>query len=101
MGPGAGSGLGPGAGGGTGGGPFAPGSGIEPPLLLKEVKPAYTDDARKRAIEGDVELEIIVGRDGSVGNVRVTRASAPVSTNVRSRRSGSGASLRRGARSAR
>ncbi len=38
-----------GTGGGAGGGPFRPGSGIEPPRLLREVKAQYTDDARKKA----------------------------------------------------
>jgi TonB family protein len=74
AGEGKGPGLGPGSGGGTGGGPFKPGSGIEPPILLREIKPLYTDDARRRGIEGDVVLEIIVRSDGSVGNVRVMRS---------------------------
>ena len=38
LGEGDGSGVGPGSGGGTGGGPYRPGSGIEPPRLLREVK---------------------------------------------------------------
>jgi periplasmic protein TonB len=66
-----GSGIGDGSGGGTGGGPFRPGSGIEPPRLLREVKADYTDDARRRGITGDVVLEIVVRRDGTVGEVTV------------------------------
>jgi protein TonB len=66
-----GSGIGDGEGGGTGGGPYRPGSGIEPPRLLREVKAEYTDDARRRNITGDVLLEIVVRRDGTVGTVRV------------------------------
>jgi TonB family protein len=73
IGEGTGSGLGPGSGGGTGGGPYQPGSGIDPPTLVREVRPAYTDEARRQAIEGDVVLEIVVRNDGSVGNVRVRR----------------------------
>jgi TonB family protein len=69
-----GSGLGPGTGGGTGGGIYRPGSGISPPTLVREVRPNYTDEGRRRAIEGDVVLEIVVRRDGSVGQVRVLRA---------------------------
>ena len=72
-GPGLGAGIGPGSGGGTGGGPFRPGSGIEPPRLLREVKAIYTDDARRRGITGDVDLEIVVKRDGTVDDVRVRR----------------------------
>jgi len=71
---GVGSGIGDGSGGGTGGGPYRPGSGIEPPRLLREVKAEYTEDARRRGITGDVELEIVVRRDGSVGDVRVLRS---------------------------
>ena len=71
SGEGLGSGIGDGSGGGTGGGPFRPGSGIEPPRLLREVKAEYTDEARRRGITGDVVLEIVVKRDGSVGDVTV------------------------------
>lgn len=74
IGEGRGGGIGPGSGGGTGGGPYQPGSGVAPPVLLKEVRPGYTDEARRRSIEGDVLLEIVVKQDGSVGNVRVTRS---------------------------
>jgi protein TonB len=71
MGEGDGSGIGPGSGGGIGGGPYRPGSGIEPPRLLKEVRADYTEDARRRGITGEVLLEIVVRRDGTVGDVRV------------------------------
>jgi TonB family protein len=71
LGEGNGSGIGDGSGGGTGGGPYRAGSGIEPPTLLKEVKPDYSEEARRRGLEGDVVLEIVVRRDGTVGDVRV------------------------------
>ena len=45
--------------------------GIEPPRLLREVKAEYTDEARRRGITGDVVLEIVVRRDGTVGEVTV------------------------------
>ncbi len=73
IGDGDGNGIGPGSGGGTGGGPYRPGSGIEPPRLLQEIKASYTEDARRQGISGDVELEIVVRRDGSVGDVRILR----------------------------
>jgi TonB family protein len=73
LGEGDGSGIGPGSGGGTGGGPFRPGSGISPPQLQREVKPVYTDEGRRRSIEGDVVMEIVVRRDGTVGDVRLKR----------------------------
>jgi protein TonB len=73
SGEGLGSGIGDGAGGGTGGGPYRPGSGIEPPRLLREVKAEYTDDARRRNLSGDVLLEIVVRSDGTVGDVTVVK----------------------------
>jgi TonB family protein len=73
AGEGSGSGIGEGSGGGTGGGPYRPGSGIEPPRLIREVKATYTDEARRRGVTGDVLLEIVVRRDGSVGNVSIRR----------------------------
>jgi protein TonB len=66
-----GAGIGDGLGGGTGGGPYRPGSGIDPPRLLREVKAEYTEEARRRGVSGDVVLEIVVQRDGSVGAVTV------------------------------
>jgi TonB family protein len=71
LGAGEGSGIGPGSGGGTGGGPYRPGSGIVPPRLLREVKADYTEAARQSGIAGEVVLEIVVRRDGSVGDVNV------------------------------
>lgn len=71
MGEGTGAGIGPGSGGGTGGGPYRPGAGITPPGLIREVKPDYTEEARRRNLAGDVVLEIVVRRDGSVGEVRL------------------------------
>ena len=71
MGEGDGPGLGPGSGGGTGGGPYRPGSGVEPPVVLREVRPTYTEEARARAVTGEVVLEVLVRRDGIVGSTRV------------------------------
>ena len=73
LGEGTGSGIGEGEGGGEGGGPFRAGSGVEPPRLVSEVKPDYTEDARRRGLEGEVVLEIVVRRDGRVGDVRVLK----------------------------
>ena len=71
MGEGSGSGIGPGSGGGTGGGPYRAGSGITAPAIVREVKPDYTEEARRRAVEGDVVLEIVVRSNGSVSDVKV------------------------------
>jgi protein TonB len=78
IGPGTGSGLGPGWGGGFGGGAYRPGSGIENPLVLREVRPEYTADAMRAKIQGMVQLECVVLPDGTVGEVRVTRSLDPV-----------------------
>jgi TonB family protein len=71
IGEGTGAGIGPGSGGGTGGGPYRPGSGITAPGLLREVRPDYTEEARRRGLEGDVVLEIVVRSDGTVGDIKV------------------------------
>jgi protein TonB len=73
MGEGDGAGIGDGSGGGMGGGPYRPGSGVEPPRLLREVKATYTDEARRANISGNVEMEITIRRDGSVSDVRILR----------------------------
>lgn len=73
IGEGTGPGIGQGDGGGIGGGPFRPGSGIEPPSIRHEVKPDYTEEARRRNVRGDVLMEIVVRRDGTVGDVHVLR----------------------------
>jgi TonB family protein len=73
VGEGNGSGIGPGEGGGMGGGPYRPGSGVEPPRLLREVRADYTDQARRANVAGEVVLEIVVRRDGSVGEVKILR----------------------------
>lgn len=74
IGPGQGSGLGPGSLGGFGGGVYRPGSGVENPKLIREVKPAYTADAMRAKIQGAVWLECVVMPDGTVGEVRVIRS---------------------------
>jgi TonB family protein len=40
------------------------------------VKADYTEDARQRGIGGDVVLEIVVRRDGSVGDVKILKGLA-------------------------
>ena len=70
---GVGSGLDDGLGGGAGGGPYRPGSGVEAPRLLHEVKAEYTEEARRRSVTGEVLLEVVILRDGTVGPVRVVR----------------------------
>jgi TonB family protein len=73
IGEGNGSGIGAGSGGGTGGGPYRAGSGITAPAIVREVKPDYTEEGRRRGVEGDVVLEIVVRADGAVGDVKLLR----------------------------
>lgn len=74
IGPGRGSGLGPGWGGGFGGGAYRPGSGIELPRLLREVKPAYTADAMRAKVQGTAVLDCVVTAEGTVGECQVVRS---------------------------
>jgi protein TonB len=78
IGPGTGSGLGPGWGGGFGGGAYRPGSGIDSPQVLREVRPQYTAEAMRAKIQGIVVMEAVVLPDGSVGDVRITKSLDPV-----------------------
>ena len=74
IGPGSGSGLGPGWGGGFGGGAYRPGSGIELPRLLREVKPQYTADAMRAKIQGTAVLDCVVTAEGTVGECQIVRS---------------------------
>jgi len=51
-----------------------PGGGVAAPILERKVKPRYTPEARRLALEGSVVLEIVVKPDGRVGDVRVIRS---------------------------
>jgi len=54
--------------------PFFPDSAksqIALPTIIREVRPRYTEDARKAKIEGSVSLECVVEPDGTVGDVRI------------------------------
>jgi len=77
IGSGTGSGLGPGSGGGTGGGVYRPGNGVTTPRLLQQVKPAYTSDAMRAKIQGNVLLQCTVLADGTVSDIRVIRSLDP------------------------
>ena len=74
IGSGQGAGLGPGQGGGTGGGVYRPGSGIENPRLVREVKPRYTAEAMRAKVQGSVWLEVVVRPDGTVGDITVAKS---------------------------
>jgi len=76
SGPGEDAGLGAGGQGGYGGDAMNVGNGVTRPVLIKEVKPAYTGQAMRAKIQGIVEMDAVVMPDGSVdlGSIRVTRS---------------------------
>ena len=77
VGRGAGAGLGEGEGGGTGGGIYQLGAGIVNPRPLKEVPPAYTAEAMRAKIQGNVLLEVVILESGLVGDVKVIKSLDP------------------------
>jgi protein TonB len=54
--------------------PNRPGEGVTSPTIVKEVKPVYTDDAKRERIQGTVGMDVVVKADGTVGNVKVTKS---------------------------
>jgi protein TonB len=53
---------------------YRPGDGVTSPSIVKEVKPVYTDAAKKERIQGTVLMDVVVLADGNVGDVTVTRS---------------------------
>jgi TonB family protein len=52
--------------------------GVKAPVLVRDVKPQYTDDAKKRQVQGSVELEEVITSDGTVrDDVRVVKSLDP------------------------
>ena len=50
------------------------GAGMQAPRLIKEAKPNYTAAAMEAKIAGVVVMQAVVGTDGTVGEIRVTRS---------------------------
>lgn len=53
---------------------FRPGSGVTLPVVVSEVKPDYTPEAKAARIQGTVLLDAVVLADGNVGDVMVARS---------------------------
>jgi protein TonB len=51
------------------------GPGVTRPVLLNQVDPEYPRMAQRIGVEGEVEVEILVGPDGAVEDVRVVNVS--------------------------
>jgi|RhiMethySRZTD1v2_1073278.scaffolds.fasta_scaffold51059_4 TonB family protein len=81
MGPGDGRGVGPGSGYNMGGGDPRLGGGNggpatnvdQKPVQLNSPQPRYTEDARKNKIQGTVTARLLIGSDGVVKRVTITR----------------------------
>jgi TonB family protein len=48
--------------------------GIVAPVVIKDVKAVYTNEAREKKIQGIIELEAVVLEDGTVGDITVTKS---------------------------
>ena len=53
---------------------YTTGNGVSAPVLVTEVKPEYTQEAKDARIQGIVRLECVVGSNGGVGDVKVTQS---------------------------
>jgi protein TonB len=53
------------------------GAGLKNPVLVREVKPNYTEAAKDHRVVGTVELTAIVLKDGTVGDVTIKRSLDP------------------------
>jgi protein TonB len=44
------------------------------PVVVKSVQPQYTQEAREARVQGIVVLDVVVSKDGSVGDVTVSKS---------------------------
>jgi len=58
---------------GSGVGPYVPGNGVKPPVVLSQPLPYYTEEARKARAEGIVLLQLVVRKDGTPDSFKVLR----------------------------
>jgi protein TonB len=73
MGSGNGNGVGPGAGGNTGGGVRQIGGGVSAPVLLYQVDPEFSEEARRSKTAGNVLVNLWVDENGNPSHVHVIR----------------------------
>jgi periplasmic protein TonB len=72
-----GNGIGDGLREGIGGGPGGPGAGDIAPVLLREVRPNYTQEGLLARAQGIMRVEAVVMPDGTVGDVRIVGGFEP------------------------
>jgi protein TonB len=53
---------------------YKTGNGVTTPVVIHQVNPDYTPDAKKAHIQGNVVLNVVVNADGGVGDVTVSRS---------------------------
>ena len=51
-----------------------PSKDVRMPTVVREYKPSYPDSAKAKGIRGSVELEVVVKKDGTVGDVKVKKS---------------------------
>jgi periplasmic protein TonB len=73
IGSGDGAGIGPGSGGNMGGGVYHVGGSVSAPVVIYQVDPEFSEEARKAKFSGNVEVYLIVDANGMPKNVRVVR----------------------------
>jgi TonB family protein len=56
---------------------YSIGNSVTGPVPIKTLNPAYTKAAMDAKIQGQVDVEFVVQKDGTVGDVRVTRSLDP------------------------
>lgn len=56
---------------------YEPGSGITMPTVLKEVRPEYTERAKKAGARGNVIMKCVVGKDGKPADITVVKELDP------------------------
>jgi protein TonB len=52
-----------------------PGPGVDPPVRLHVVKPQYPPVARRTKASGEVELQALIGTDGTVEEIKIIRST--------------------------
>ena len=57
--------------------PLKLGPGITPPKIISKVQPSYPVDAKKAKHEGIVQLALVIGADGKIENIRVSKPLDP------------------------
>ncbi len=73
IGSGNGAGIGPGSGGNYGGGLMHIGGSVRPPVLVSQVDPEFSEEARKAKFSGNVEVYLWVDENGNPSHVKVVR----------------------------